>query len=233
MKKSFFLALAVAVLLAFGATMAAAGSGGWYCDRCGQITYRGTWVDGTRCPGCGDELNPENWRADSGQPADIVDDTGSKEEDADHTPTRTRTRTRTRTYQPTKTYGTPAHGGGETSPGYGRSPGETRGHGGRKSAPTGQGVKKAFTDSDGTGWNYCRGKCTKKVKKHTRAGGGTDHSIHVTNVSCPEPCSCVLFKNEGGKLIKKLSVDEDDEKGHVNIGQDNHKDYSVRCVEED
>ena len=231
MRKSFPLLLAV--LLILGAGFAMASAGGWYCDRCGQITYRGTWSDGTRCPRCGDELNPENWRADSDQPTSVVDDSGSKEEDTHHEPTRTRTRTRARTHQPTKTYEAPGYGGGETTPGYGRGKGETRGHGGSRSPAESEGVKKAFTDSDGTGWNYCPGKCKKEVKKHARAGGGTDYSIHVTNLSCSEPCSCVLFKNEGGKLIKKLEVDEDDEKGYINIGQDSQRNYSVRCVEED
>ena len=91
-------------------------------------------------------------------------------------------------------------------------------------------VKKgAFTDSDGTGWNYCSGRCKKVSEKIPRAGGGKDNVIRITNINCK--CSCVLFKDAGGKLVKKLEVTG--KKGYLNIGQDNPKDYTKRCCEED
>ena len=89
--------------------------------------------------------------------------------------------------------------------------------------------KGTFTDSDGTGWNYCSGKCTKRTETIPRAGGGKDKVIRIRNVNCT--CSCVLFKHAGEKLDKKIEVTEDS--GYFNIGSDQPSDYSLRCCEED
>jgi len=92
------------------------------------------------------------------------------------------------------------------------------------------GVRKGtFTDSDGTGWNYCSGRCKKVTERIDRAGGGKDNVIRIRKNTCK--CSCVLFKQSGGKLVKKLEVTG--KKGYLNIGQDSPADYTVRCCEED
>ena len=88
-----------------------------------------------------------------------------------------------------------------------------------------------FSDSNGTGWNYCSGRCTKVVEKIKRADGTTSNVVRVKRGTCDSDCSCVLFKDSGGKLDKKLEVDGD--KGYVDIGQDTGKNYTLRCCEED
>ena len=89
-------------------------------------------------------------------------------------------------------------------------------------------IMRTFSDTDGTGWNYCSGKCNKRVEKHKRAGGGTDKVIRVLRGSCAKDCSCVLFNTAGPKLVNKLEVEG--KKGYLNIGAGNPADYSVRCV---
>lgn len=91
------------------------------------------------------------------------------------------------------------------------------------------GVKKGtFTDSSGTGWNYCSGKCSKRVEKDARTDG-VHKIIRITKGSCK--CSCVLFKNAGGKLVRKLVVTG--KSGYLDIGQGNPGNYSVRCCTKD
>ena len=93
-----------------------------------------------------------------------------------------------------------------------------------------KGVRKgAFTDSDGTGWNYCSGRCKKVVEKVPRAGGGKDNVLRITNLNCK--CGCVVFKNIDGKLVKKAEIKG--EKGYLNIGQENPNDYTKRCCEKE
>ena len=89
--------------------------------------------------------------------------------------------------------------------------------------------KGTFTDSDGTGWNYCPGRCKKMAEKIPRAGGGRDNVIRIRQNTCK--CSCVLFKQSGGQLVKKLEVTGN--KGYLNIGEDDPSSYTVRCCEED
>ena len=92
------------------------------------------------------------------------------------------------------------------------------------------GVRKGtFTDSDGTGWNYCSGRCKKMAEKIPRAGGGRDNVIRIRKNTCK--CSCVLFKQSGGQLVKKLEVTGN--KGYLNIDGDDPSGYTVRCCEED
>jgi len=92
------------------------------------------------------------------------------------------------------------------------------------------GVRKGtFTDGDGTGWNYCPGRCKKMAEKIPRAGGGRDNVIRIRENTCK--CSCVLFKQSGGQLEKKLQVTGN--KGYLNIGGDDPSGYTVRCCEED
>lgn len=95
----------------------------------------------------------------------------------------------------------------------------------------GTSAQKAFTDSDGNGWNYCSGRCGKVVESIRRADGTTSNVVRIKRGTCDPDCSCVLFKYSDGKLEKKLEVSED--KGYLDIGHDNGKDYSVRCCEED
>jgi len=91
------------------------------------------------------------------------------------------------------------------------------------------GVRKGtFTDSGGTGWNYCSGRCKKATEKIPRAGGGRDNVIRIRKDTCK--CSCVLFKQSGGQLVKKLEVTGN--KGYLNIGGDDPAGYTVRCCEE-
>ena len=97
--------------------------------------------------------------------------------------------------------------------------------GGEPSLYGGNVAKGTFTDSDGTGWNYCSGTCKKVTQKIKRAGGKTDNVIRITNVSCA--CSCVLFKSTGGKL--EFATDD----SYLNIGSDSPGNYSLRCCEED
>ena len=107
--------------------------------------------------------------------------------------------------------------GGEATPAEALAPGTS--------------TQKAFTDTDGNGWNYCSGRCTKVVESIRRADGSTSKVVRVKRGTCDPDCSCVLFKYSNGKLEKKLEVSED--KGYVDIGQDNVTDYSLRCCEED
>lgn len=89
--------------------------------------------------------------------------------------------------------------------------------------------KGTFSDSDGTGWNYCSGKCSMRNEKIARAGGGTDNVLRIKKGNCS--CGCVLFNSAGPKLVKKIEVTEDS--GYFNIGKDSPKNYSLRCCEED
>ncbi len=88
-----------------------------------------------------------------------------------------------------------------------------------------------FTDTDGTGWNYCSGRCTRVVQSIRRADGTTSKVVRVKRGTCDPDCSCVLFKYANGKLERKLEVDDD--KGYLDIDQDDASDYSLRCCEED
>jgi len=89
--------------------------------------------------------------------------------------------------------------------------------------------KGTFSDSDGTGWNYCSGRCSMRNERIARAGGGMDNVLRIRKGSCT--CNCVLFENSGPKLVKKIEVEEDS--GYFNIGNDSPRDYSLRCCEED
>lgn len=92
---------------------------------------------------------------------------------------------------------------------------------------------RAFTDSDGTDWDYCSGRCTKKVETIRRADGTKSKVVRIKRGTCDADCSCVLFNYTGGKLVKKLEVEEGEDKGYLDIGQDAGADYVVRCCEED
>jgi len=88
---------------------------------------------------------------------------------------------------------------------------------------------KAFTDSDGVGWDYCSGKCIMKTETKRRGGNITVKVLRVFRGSCDPSCSCVVFNTAGPKLVNKLEVTG--KKGYLNIGPTGKsKDYSVRCV---
>ena len=89
-------------------------------------------------------------------------------------------------------------------------------------------VMRTFSDSDGTGWTYCSGKCNMRTQKIKRAGGGTDKVLRIKNVNCT--CDCVLFNNAGAMNVVVEEIDG--KEGYHNIGPNgNPKDYSIRCCE--
>jgi len=93
------------------------------------------------------------------------------------------------------------------------------------------GVAKTFTDTAGTGWDYCSGKCGMRTKKHSRAGGSFENVVTVSRGTCDPSCSCVLFKkNAMGKLTEKFEY-TGATSGTKSIGQDSSKNYVVRCCE--
>lgn len=97
----------------------------------------------------------------------------------------------------------------------------------------GRTAKGTFTDTDGTGWNYCSGKCRKSAKTHKRAGGADEVVITVTNINCT--CSCVLFKKGAGTALdmqKEFDL-APKKSGIFSIGQQQATNYTVRCCEED
>ncbi len=101
--------------------------------------------------------------------------------------------------------------------------------GGETATTSGDVLKGTFTDSDGTGWNYCSGRCTRVTQKIKRAGGSVDKIIRIKKGTCT--CSCVLFETTGPKVVKEIEVTS--AKGYFNIGQGSPDDYSLRCCEED
>ena len=116
---------------------------------------------------------------------------------------------------------------------------EERGHGKagegteKDMSDRGKPLGRSWTDSDGTDWESCDGKCTMTKRKVTRTDG-----VHIIidvarakKNGCDTDCSCVLFKSVDGWLVNKLEVSGD--KDYLDITPDTGKGYQVRCCEED
>ena len=91
-------------------------------------------------------------------------------------------------------------------------------------------VMRTFSDSSGTGWDYCAGKCSMATESIRRGDGTVDKVIRIKRGTCDPACSCVLFNTTGQKLTLVKEVSGAD--GYENIGPNgNSANYTVRCCE--